>query len=234
MPDQICERFDRIKELASQEPDYLLNEIVLSTIEEFSIDESHGLQHHQNVVYFLKQIMPEEWSDHQKELARICAHVHDLVDSKYQADKNLPRLLKFLKDNFPLSPEDIETISFVITHISFSKRRKNLEEEKSEFGTNDQFRIQICQVVADADMMDAYDPRRAEEYQTIKFAFLNDDKERQLEIVSWCRTIFEKRVLQYLATWLRTEKTKELAYPFHEEATEYCQKHYTNGQLRDY
>lgn len=233
---KICLKFDQFQAEARITPDEILDRIVNETIKKYDMDESHGLQHARDVSHFASLLIPNDLSEEDVRLVHICAYVHDLVDSKYQAQDNIDRVLDFLATKYCCSDQECSIIEFVISNISFSKRRVNLAENKPEFGTTDPHLIQLCSLVADADMLDAYDPRRAEMYQEHRFQEMEESEKKRFLIRSWTRTIMEKRVLKYLDQWLRSPFSKDLATSYHKYLLAYCQDHYTddNSELLDY
>lgn len=225
----------------------VLDKFVKESVKKFNIDDSHGVGHARNVAYFAKIILKQLeknknkyennkvfLTDSVKKIVFISAYLHDTVDSKYGAESNIDLLIEFLKSH-DISEEEIQTIKYVILHMSFSKRRSNISKSLPEFGTTDPKLIKICEIVADADMLDTYNPLRSELYQSVKFDHMkNNNKEYMYWVKTWTKTMFVKRVLLYRDVWFRTDVAKKLCKPFHIAAEKYLLENLSDVDVQDY
>jgi hypothetical protein len=104
------------------------------------------------------------------------------------------------------------------------------------------FLLEACKIVADADVLDAYFPERVIAYQehsigvklepfiypnsrkTIANHFVRErsgePSKEEMDGLSMCRTIWERRVLTYKDMWMRTRKGLEIATRRHPFALE--------------
>lgn len=260
----------------------LLEEIVLRTVEKYGIDESHGVNHHQRVYENAQAILadfPEIKPDEAKVILT-AAHIHDCVDSKYKASDNVHNIIAPLRLSGKYTEVELEVVVFIITNISYSKRKILRKNNLPEFGwglpkgDHDPAVIALsllgCSIVADADILDAYDLSRIVRYQEYSHkckldilpgetpnpqAFVKGTIEYQA--LSWCRTIYEKRVLTYYSghssprnnipedyfssknpedrSWLCTKKGKSMALTRLQKAiNDGPLYHFDKGDLLDY
>lgn len=259
----LCALVDILAENETDEKNLILNQnqmekelypvldgFVKESVKKFNIDDSHGVGHARNVAYFAKTILRELdkdknedknnnednkvfLTDSVRKIIFISAYLHDTVDSKYGAESNIDSLVEFLKSH-NISEEEIQTIKYVILHMSFSKRRSNISNSLPEFGTTDPKLIKICEIVADADMLDTYNPLRSELYQSVKFDHMKNTKEYMYLVKTWTKTMFVKRVLLYRDVWFRTDAAKNICEPFHIAAEKYLLENLSDVDVQDY
>lgn len=267
----------------SQEIKMLLEGIVLSTVEKYGIDESHGVNHHRRVYENAQAILMDfpKLEERDVKVILTAAHIHDCVDSKYKASDNLQNILTTLRLSGRYNEDELAVVAYIVTNISYSKRKILRKNNLPEFGLGvsrssienerDSSLMALsllgCSIVADADILDAYDLSRIVRYQEYSHkctldtlpgetpnprAFVKGTVEH--EALSWCRTIYEKRVLTYLSgsseydplnpftsensedrSWLCTEKGKSMARDRLSKAIrDGVLYHFDKGDLLDY
>lgn len=207
-------------------PEWLF-EFGVETIRQFNIDWSHGMDHALQVLKYARQIVAlyqQDFPDRElipgwpnveaQRLIDVAALVHDWIDKKYMVESvGADRLRdRFDRENFPYTRE----ILMIITSISFSKR---VARKKQDLPMIDLGPLQLAaEIVADADMLDAYDPERCLTFQR-RF---NYPEERQRQIV---KEVLVDRVLQYLDHYMHTPYGQELAKPLHDQLLVYVREH---------
>ena len=110
----------------------LLNKLfnyVIMTCNKYKIDESHGLGHSMNVLYYTDEIINSESKKNvyileQKNIIHTSAILHDMCDNKYINEKEgIESIKTLLKDE--LNDEEINVIRDIITLMSYSKVKIN-------------------------------------------------------------------------------------------------------------
>jgi len=201
----------------------LLEQFVKQTVDLYKMDESHGLRHARNAAYYTHLLLQQKnWSPRHKRLTILMAYFHDTVDSKYGAESNMDSLLVFARTHFGCTDAELQTIEFVLNHMSFSKRRSNLNAGEPEFSTADRQLIELTTLIAEADMLEAYNLERTMLYQSIKHA-AEPEPNRTYLIGSWVRTMIEKRILLYVQSYFRTTEAKTIAQPLHDALSTYAE-----------
>jgi len=204
----------------------LLEQFVNQTVELYNMDESHGLKHARNVAYnahlLLQHDKHKNYSPRLKRLVILMAYFHDTVDSKYGAESNMDSLLSYARTHFECNNAELQTIEFVLNHMSWSKRRSNLDAGDPEFSTADQTLIELTTLIAEADMLEAYNLARTMLYQSIKHE-AEPEPNRTYLIGSWVRTMIEKRILEYVQSYFRTTEAKSIAQPLHDALNMYAE-----------
>lgn len=193
-------------------------QFVQLTSMKYGIDESHGLSHSMNVLYYANQIYQSLVPTHSKLKAQepvifTSALIHDMCDNKYiKQQTGLDKIQSFLKYKF--SSHEISTIENIITTMSYSKVKID--------GFPDLGDYQIAyHIVREADLLTAYDIDRSIIYH------LNKSKNENMNVgdfeVSYqnARDLFDKRVLQHHNNNLFvTEYSKKKGAELHEQALE--------------
>jgi len=163
----------------------------------YNIDESHGLSHSMNTLYYASQIYKHESiiKPHiipQERLIYVSAVVHDMCDKKYvNQEEGIQEIEEFLQDK--LTPFEIESTKKIISTMSYSTVKKNGFPELEEL--QDAYHI-----VREADLLTAYDFDRSMIYHmnannsTLEDAFTN------------AKDLFIKRVLRHNADKLFISK----------------------------
>jgi HD superfamily phosphodiesterase len=124
------------------------------TSAKYSIDESHGLSHSMNVLYYANQIYDSEvfqkpYIRDQKRIILVAAVLHDMCDKKYMNEKEgIKEIEYFLEDK--LKPVEIEVVSDIMSTMSYSKVKKNGFPDLKEYQT-------AYHIVRESDLLTAYD-----------------------------------------------------------------------------
>jgi len=160
-----------------------------------------------------------------REIIILSAYCHDLIDSKYMdEDKGIKNLNDaFIKNGYSQSKLDV--ILYIITHISFSKRRKR-EKEGLPLFEEHPYKF-ASQIVCDADQLDAYRVERIISYQNRKGL-------SNIETKQWCKTILVKRVLKYIEKYMNTEIAKIIAQDMHNKVQEIVDTEYIGVDMMEY
>ena len=223
-------------------PDIIfLNDVANNIIRKHNIGRDHGIEHAHNVAYFAGVIIRHmritrqlDWSDEQSKLAVVTAFLHDCVDEKFGAEVNISTLKQAIQKKFGFGDYEVKLFEYTVTNMSFSKRRKNRSSGRPEFNTADNTEVQYCQIVSDADLLDAYNPERANVYQRGVFGKIDEPPEVINYLVySWNRTILEKRVMLYLEHFICTDAARQIALPLHDALADYVH-HFQDYDLMDY
>jgi hypothetical protein len=204
-----------------------LFEFGVETITQFNIDWSHGMDHAIKVLTYARQIVacyrrdcldreliPGLPNAEAEKLIDVAALVHDWIDKKYMVESVGAMRLesRFSRQNFPYTRQ----VLAIITSISFSKR---VARKKQGLPMIDLGPLQLAaEIVADADMLDAYDPERCLVFQS-RF---NYAEERQRQIV---KEVLVDRVLQYRDHYMHTPYGREMAKPLHDKLVVYVRDH---------
>jgi len=131
-----------------------LFKFVMFTSAKYSIDESHGLSHSMNVLYYANQIYDSEvlqkpYIRDQKRIILVSAALHDMCDKKYMNEKEgIKEIEYFLEDK--LKPVEIEVVSDIMSTMSYSKVKKNGFPDLNEYQT-------AYHIVRESDLLTAYD-----------------------------------------------------------------------------
>ena len=216
-------------------PKYLLNygnRVILMN----NMDMSHDQVHFINTVEYAyqilhsnefenKDIIPDYTREDAEEIILLAAYSHDLIDSKYMDETVALEKLNsvFLENGY--SEDKLKIINYIITHISFSKRRER-EKQGLPLFSEHEYKL-AAQIVCDADQLDAYRVNRILSYQSTKK--LNDTDTKK-----WCKTIIVKRVLKYIDCYMNTQTAKEIARPMHDKVVKIVEKEYTDVDMFEY
>ena len=127
---------------------------VLTTTLRYNIDESHGLQHSMNTLYYANQIFRDEVLiqpkiQSQERLIYVSAILHDMCDKKYtDKSRELDNIERFLGES--LKPVEIETTTKIISTMSYSYVKEHGFPDLGEYQT-------AYNIVREADLLTAYD-----------------------------------------------------------------------------
>ena len=164
---------------------------VISTVNRYKIDESHGLRHsmevlyhsHHNIQYSLQKI-PK--LDHQRNVIYTSALVHDLCDSKYiEPRKGVSLITNFLHKSTELNYTEINAITDIISTMSYSKVKVDGFPDLGGYQ-------QAYHIVRESDLLAAYDPERS-----IIYNMYNVDKSF-INCVKNADVLFQNRVLKHV------------------------------------
>ena len=150
---------------------YLFQYVMLMT-SKHNIDESHGLSHSMNSLYFANKIYQKEaqkypyLKDHEN-IIYVSSVLHDMCDKKYmQQDEGLKDISKFIesletKNEKIFQKQEIDVVENIISTMSYSYVKKN--------GFPNMGKYQVAyNVVREADLLCAYDFDRCMIYQMNK------------------------------------------------------------------
>ena len=168
-----------------------LFQFVFYITSKYSIDESHGISHSMNALYYSNQIFESEtvsYPDLKKyeRLIYVSAVVHDMCDKKYMNEmEGIKEVESYLKEkDVGLEKFEVETVKNIISTMSYSTVKKNGYPDLGEYQ-------KAYHIVREADLLTAYDFDRSMIYHmcvnksNLKDSFLNAED------------LFKKRVLMH-------------------------------------
>lgn len=168
-----------------------LFQFVFYITSKYSIDESHGISHSMNALYYSNQIFESEivsYPDLKKyeRLIYVSAVVHDMCDKKYMNEmEGIKEVESYLKEkDVGLEKFEVETVKNIISTMSYSTVKKNGFPDLGEYQ-------KAYHIVREADLLTAYDFDRSMIYHmcvnktNLKESFLNAED------------LFKKRVLMH-------------------------------------
>jgi len=168
-----------------------LFQFVFYITSKYSIDESHGISHSMNALYYSNQIFESEivsYPDLKKyeRLIYVSAVVHDMCDKKYMNEmEGIKEVESYLKEkDVGLEKFEVETVKNIISTMSYSTVKKNGYPDLGEYQ-------KAYHIVREADLLTAYDFDRSMIYHmcvnksNLKESFLNAED------------LFKKRVLMH-------------------------------------
>ena len=169
-----------------------LFQFVLYTTSKYSIDESHGLSHSMNTLYYADKIFESELERRpnlieQEKIIYVSAVIHDMCDKKYMNEtQGLLEVDDFLRKENDMNLQDfeIDTVKKIVSTMSYSTVKKNGFPNLGEYQS-------AYHIVREADLLTAYDFDRSMIYHMcvnkadIKDSFKNAED------------IFKKRVLMH-------------------------------------
>ena len=146
----------------------LLNRIVqfvaLTSLKN-GIDESHGLSHSMNTLYYANQIYKSEamfkpYLAQQENIIYVASLIHDLCDKKYtnQPEQQIQEIVEFLNKTHCLDHPEIEVITKIISTCSYSYVLKHGFPDLGKYQT-------AYHIVREADLLCSYDVDRCLLYQ---------------------------------------------------------------------
>lgn len=131
---------------------------VLTVSSQFRIDESHGLSHSMNTLYYANKIFHSEvqikpYIQPQERVIYVSAVLHDMCDKKYvNKHQQLAHIEDFLGES--LSSHEIHAISRIISTMPYSYVKEHGFPDLCEY--QDAYHI-----VREADLLTAYDVDRS-------------------------------------------------------------------------
>lgn len=160
-----------------------LFKFVMAITAKHSIDESHGLSHSMNVLFYANKIFESEIINNphlreQEQVIYVSAVLHDMCDKKYMIEmEGIKEIEFFLKDK--ITPLEVEVAKNIMRTMSYSKVKKNGFPDLKEYQT-------AYHIVRESDLLTAYDFDRSmiyhmsvsgdkieEAYENAKNIFLN-------------------------------------------------------------
>lgn len=165
-----------------------LLQFVISTVNKYNIDESHGLGHSMNVLIYSHNIfnhsvqtMPEL---HKYErIIYVSAIVHDMCDKKYMDEENgIREISGYLHEKIP--EDEIDAIKKIISTMSYSKVKINGFPELGVYQT-------AFHIVREADLLTAYDFDRCMIYN------MHHNKQDLLDSYLNAHTLLYNRVFKH-------------------------------------
>ena len=209
-------------------------------IKKYNIDSSHDQTHfHNTAEYAWKIVNSSEFSGHAFnsdfiisgfephdaiEIVILAAYSHDLIDSKYMNEEEGIENLRAIFELHDYPSDKFEVVLYIITHISFSKRR--LREQNGLPLFEDHPYKFAAQIVCDADQLDAYRVDRVLEYQR---THPNGKPWKR-----WCKTLLVMRVLRYISDYMNTEPAKRLASVMHDSVQRIVDDEFADVEILDY
>jgi HD superfamily phosphodiesterase len=127
---------------------------VMSMSAKHSIDESHGLSHSMNVLYYANKLFESEvikkpYLREQERLIYVSAALHDMCDKKYMNEmEGIKEIEFFLKDK--ITPREVEMTKNIMSTMSYSKVNKNGFPDWKEYQS-------AYHIVRESDLLTAYD-----------------------------------------------------------------------------
>jgi len=127
---------------------------VMTISSHYRIDESHGLQHSMNTLYYANQIFKSEASikpyiKPQERIIYVSAVLHDMCDKKYvDKEQHLQHIEHFLEESLPY--KEITAIQQIISTMPYSYVKQHGFPDLCEY--QDAYHI-----VREADLLTAYD-----------------------------------------------------------------------------
>jgi len=118
------------------------------------IDESHGLSHSMNVLYYANKLFESEvvkkpYLREQERLIYVSAALHDMCDKKYMNEmEGIKEIEFFLKDK--ITPREVEMTKNIMSTMSYSKVKKNGFPDWKEYQS-------AYHIVRESDLLTAYD-----------------------------------------------------------------------------
>lgn len=126
------------------------------SLQNFHIDESHGLSHCMNVLHHSHNILQSELKkdpnlEAHRNIIYTSSILHDICDSKYtDPTQGLQYITKFLQTETMLTPTEIDMSCQIMNTMSYSKVRR--------VGYPDLGNYQMAyHIVREADLLSAYD-----------------------------------------------------------------------------
>lgn len=164
---------------------------VLATTSKYKIDDSHGISHSMNVLYYANQLFQSEvvmkpYLKNQERIIYVSSVLHDMCDKKYMTEADgIQEISEYLEDL--ISPNEIDITKNIIATMSYSKVKKNGFPDLGNF--QDAYHI-----VREADLLTAYDFDRSMIYHMYKSPTSNVDA---TDAFMSANNIFANRVLKH-------------------------------------
>lgn len=202
---------------------------VLNTVYKYNIDESHGLGHSMNCLYYSNQIYEQEVKLHpeikeHENMIYISAALHDMCDRKYmnkeEGMKNITKFIEELqKDGEPiLKNEECKIVEKIISTMSYSYVKEHGLPNMGTYQT-------AYNIVREADLLCAYDFDRCMMYNMHQ---LNGNVEIAFQEAVH---LFEKRMFKHNEDGLYCTQYSKLNFPLLEYQTQ-CRIAFWRKMLR--
>jgi HD superfamily phosphodiesterase len=166
---------------------------VIITSKKYNIDESHGLAHSMNVLYYANEIYESElpkkpFLEQHKKIIFTAAALHDMCDKKYMSEtEGVSAIQSYLEND--ITEAELDMSAKIMTTMSYSKVKANGFPNLGAY--QDAYHI-----VREADLLTAYDFDRCMIYNMYK---KNNDIESCYEDAS---QLFDRRVLRHNEDYL--------------------------------
>ena len=168
----------------------LLN-LVLLISSKFNIDETHGLTHSMNILYYTNLLYESELYDKpyirdQEKMIYITSFLHDMCDKKYMNEtEGLEFLGKYLDENCLLNKDEINISKKIMSQMSYSKVKK--------FGfPTDLAQYDIAyHIIRESDLLTGYDFDRSIHYH------INNYGKNYIQAFESANDLFNKRVFKH-------------------------------------
>jgi HD superfamily phosphodiesterase len=194
----------------------LFHFIMLAT-QKHNIDESHGISHSMNVLFYANQIYQSELFkfphlETQERIIYVSAALHDMADKKYVAEnQGIQEIVEFLNESkdeafTPIAPAEIDVITTIIQTMSYSKVKKQGFPDLGEYQS-------AYHIVREADLLTAYDFDRCLIYN------MKQKNGNILEAIDEAEDLFTKRMFLHNSHGLfLTDYSKQKSLELHSDA----------------
>ena len=194
----------------------LFHFIMLAT-QKHNIDESHGVSHSMNVLFYANQIYQSEvfkfpHLETQERIIYVSAALHDMADKKYVAEnQGIQEIVGFLNESQeeacnPITPVEIDVITTIIQTMSYSKVKKQGFPDLGEYQL-------AYHIVREADLLTAYDFDRCLIYN------MKQKNGNILEAIDEAEDLFTKRMFLHNSHGLfLTDYSKQKSLELHSDA----------------
>jgi len=131
----------------------LLNYVRIKSFQH-NIDESHGILHSMNILYYSNKNYNHELIENpqikdQERIIYVSAILHDMCDKKYMnTNTEIKNIENFLQDK--LYSNEIDVVKSIISTMSYSHVKKNGFPDLKEYQTS-------YNIVRESDLLTAYD-----------------------------------------------------------------------------
>jgi HD superfamily phosphodiesterase len=194
----------------------LFHFIMLAT-QKHNIDESHGISHSMNVLFYANQIYQSELFkfphlETQERIIYVSAALHDMADKKYVAEnQGIQEIVEFLNESkdeafTQIAPAEIDVITTIIQTMSYSKVKKQGFPDLGEYQS-------AYHIVREADLLTAYDFDRCLIYN------MKQKNGNILEAIDEAEDLFTKRMFLHNSHGLfLTDYSKQKSLELHSDA----------------
>lgn len=138
-------------------------QFITDTCIKFNIDEGHGLEHSQQILYYCSQLIPYyELTENQLLTIELASLLHDMCDKKYMDEsEGIIGVEDFLLKELKIQKLLIGDIETIILNMSYSKV---IKKGHPDFTYMKHIEIPY-HIVRNADLLCAYELERCMEYQ---------------------------------------------------------------------
>jgi HD superfamily phosphodiesterase len=186
----------------------------LAATKKYNIDDSHGISHSMNVLFYANQIYQNElpkkpFLQSQERIIFVSSALHDMCDKKYMNEsEGIKEIASSLQ--FVISPTEIDVIKKIISTMSYTKVKKNGFPDLGKY--QDAYHI-----VREADLLTAYDFDRSMIYHMCKMTKSRDVNMK--DVFQNANDVFENRILKHNEDGLFiTDYSKQESMRLHSEA----------------